>query len=416
MEKVCQLWEEVEVQSKTLDTSCDKVIASASKNSRLDKRIFTENIFRTPTAYAYTQQEINAVFDAAPAGQRLKTLANFLGTDAKTAYNVLKNTQAEITKEAYKQEDFYRKCETTATIIKDTAKVGFFAGSLVLSGGTTASFGLLESACVVAGGVDLVLELYEDGATIAYGSDDDVTMVIKDMRKGSKPIAMILGLSNLAGNAIEQLGYLSDSTLALFQSDEVLGFNIKGSKEISKIQVASMPSEEVKEWTKDQDIDTKITPMKDTDLKLSIEDVKDIKIDIKEIPKESPESKEQSSNVDEKPQTSEQESGIIGDWILVGYEYTAEQQAFVDSLNTENVNLIDDRIDYGFDKEGNVLFYYNDVNGNSTSLIMGTYTFDGKSGMVDLDAEAWMKLELLDNGQLRMDDHKGGIIYAEKAD
>ncbi len=274
MEKACALWEEVAYQSKRLEAVCDAVLEETDPSLQ-DLAATVGNFFETRTAYAYTQKEINAVFDAAPAGKKIKTLAGYLGTDAKTAYNILKGTQAEIAKEAYAQADFYQKCETAAVVIKDTAKVGFFAGSIALSGGTAATFGLLDGACTIAAGTDLLLEIYENGATIAYGEGNATTAVIQDLRKGSKPLAAILGLSSLTSHAIDQLAYISDSTLSLFQSDEVLGFNIKSS-DTGTIELTGMDYADVAYWASANDIDLEITATQD--LTLTAADVQNVDI------------------------------------------------------------------------------------------------------------------------------------------
>ncbi len=276
IEKARLLWQEVESQSSILNDICSE----GNDDILEDVGDAVGSLFGMGTAYAYSQSEINAVFDHAPAGKRLKTLAKYLGTDAKTAYNVLKNTQSEISKQAYADADFYQKCETTATVIKDAAKVGFFAGSVVMSGGATATYGLLEGACIIAGGTDLVLEIYEDGATIAYGEGNDATMVIKELRKGSKPLAMILGLSNLAGNAIDQLGYLSDSTLSLFQNDEVLGFNIKDKTNLEKVEMTGMDYADIAYWAQQNGVN--IDNITSQDLTLTPQDVQDVNVDVPE--------------------------------------------------------------------------------------------------------------------------------------
>jgi len=278
MEKACSLWQQLDEQCTKLDLICNDVIENTSSGTQ--NNTFQDavgSLFTLREANAYTRNEINAVFDAAPAGQRIKALANFLGTDAKTAYSVLKNTQSEITKEAYEQESFYEKCETAATVIKDAAKVGFMASTIAYQGGFAATYSLLEGAGIIAAGTDLFLEIYEDGATIAYGEGNDYAAVVKDLRKGSKPLAAIFGLSNLTGNAIEQLGYLSDSTLALFQNDEVLGFNIK-NKNLSNEELYGMDYADLQYWANANGIDLQIAP--NGFPKLTADDVADVDIDV----------------------------------------------------------------------------------------------------------------------------------------
>lgn len=281
MEKACRLWQDVENECAKLDNVCGCAAGQQDGGHPLEEAgEAVGSLFSVRTAYAYSAEQISAVFDAAPAGQRLKKLAAFLGTDAKTAYQVLKGTQAEVTQQAYADEDFYRKCETAAVVIKDAAKVGFFAGSIALSGGLSASFSAVEGAAIIAGGTDLMLEIYEDHATIAYGEGNDTTMVIKDLRKGTKPLAAILGLSNLASHAIDQLGYLSDSTLSLFQNDEVLGFCVRDKKDLQKLKMSGMDYADIAYWAGENgvNLDWKNSP----NLTLKPEDVEDVDVAVPE--------------------------------------------------------------------------------------------------------------------------------------
>lgn len=56
------------------------------------------------TVQAYTKEEITNIVDKAPMGRKIRTLAQFLGVDAKMAQLVLNQSQDEISREAYGEE------------------------------------------------------------------------------------------------------------------------------------------------------------------------------------------------------------------------------------------------------------------------------------------------------------------------
>lgn len=73
---------------------------------------------------AYDRNEISNIFDKAPAGKKIATLAKHLGVDAKMAFKILKNDQAQVEADAWNEAgDTFQKLETSATVIKDGCKV-----------------------------------------------------------------------------------------------------------------------------------------------------------------------------------------------------------------------------------------------------------------------------------------------------
>jgi len=154
-------------------------------------------------AQAVTKEEINDVFDKAPAGRKIRTLAKFLGVDAKRAYKILEQTQNEVTADAYNEAgDEFQKLETTAVVIKDGCKVAGFVGGVIITGGTSAiaAGSTLTQVAVVVTGADLVLEVSEDAANISLGNNNKVAAVIGDVRKFTEPAAAILTITDLPNN------------------------------------------------------------------------------------------------------------------------------------------------------------------------------------------------------------------------
>lgn len=154
-------------------------------------------------AYAYDHQEISNVFDKAPAGKKIATLAKYLGVDAKKAYKILQQDQDQVTADAWNEAgDTFKKLETSATVIKDSCKVVGFVGGIIATGGTSAlaSASALSQAAVVVSGADLALEVTSDGAKIGLGDQNKISTVIDSARVVTEPISSILSITSAPEN------------------------------------------------------------------------------------------------------------------------------------------------------------------------------------------------------------------------
>jgi hypothetical protein len=126
--------------------------------------------FITPVL-AYDRQEISNIFDSAPAGKKISTLAKHLGVDAKMAYKILQQDQAQVEADAWNEAgDTLQKLETSAVVIKDTCKVAGFVGGIVVTGGVSgiATGSVLSQAATIVSGADLILEVTEDSVGLVW--------------------------------------------------------------------------------------------------------------------------------------------------------------------------------------------------------------------------------------------------------
>lgn len=111
MTKLIQNREQLEIDATTLETNANAMAGEVAFS-----------LF--PKAAAYDRNEISNIFDKAPAGKKIATLAKHLGVDAKTAFKILKNDQAQVEADARNEAgDTFQKLETSATVIKDGCKV-----------------------------------------------------------------------------------------------------------------------------------------------------------------------------------------------------------------------------------------------------------------------------------------------------
>ena len=80
-------WKQMENHANFLDKAAESYVKSATAFN---------NINFINMAQAYSREKISNVFDKAPAGKKIRTLAKFLGVDAKRAYKILKNDQEQV--------------------------------------------------------------------------------------------------------------------------------------------------------------------------------------------------------------------------------------------------------------------------------------------------------------------------------
>jgi hypothetical protein len=259
MTELIDNWENLEEKAEILESQAD----FGSEDS-VSFKLVNE-------AYAYSKDEISNVFDKAPAGKKIKTLAKFLGVDAKRAFKILKSDQEFVKADAWNEAgDTFKKLEVSAVVIKDGCKVAGFVGAMAITGGAASVGGVgagLAAGTVTAGqaavlvvtGTDLVLEVGEDAATIALGDQHKAVKAISNIRSVTDPAASLLSLKDIPKNVSKGAALLDKVGVVLVQVDQVrsmvqdgklLGINIKpdDKKAKSKVEIASLNEDEVKAW------------------------------------------------------------------------------------------------------------------------------------------------------------------------
>lgn len=270
---IIEEWKKLEENSITLEGLANEM--SEEKETSL-----------IPLVSAYDRQEISNVFDKAPAGKKIATLAQYLGVDAKRAYAILVQDQNQVTADAWnKAGDTFQKLETTAVVIKDGCKVAGFVGGVILTGGAAgvATAGTLTQVTVVVTGVDLALEVTEDGAQIALGDKNKVSSFVKDVRTVTEPIANVMTITNIPSNLGNAFGKFDSVMVGLEQFREaaqegkVVGVdltNFEYHKPFQRIRqaeyprtvtVAQLEREEVEDWLKS--LNKKYEPMTQEEVK-----------------------------------------------------------------------------------------------------------------------------------------------------
>ncbi len=188
MTNIISLWESLEKDALTLENIATKVS---------EEKISFNVITKTE---AYNKQEISDVFDNAPAGKKIKTLAKFLWVDAKKAFQILKQDQAQVEADAWNEAwDTFQKLETSATVIKDGCKVAWFVWWIILTWWTSAlaAWSTLAKATVIISWADLTLEVTDDAAKIALWNHNKISAIIWDGRKVTEPLSTLLNISSI---------------------------------------------------------------------------------------------------------------------------------------------------------------------------------------------------------------------------
>ncbi len=251
---IIEKWESLEKNASTLKKLAGKM-AEEKINFNFISQIF-----------AYNKQEISAVFDKAPAGKKIKTLANFLGVDAKKAFQILKQDQAQVEADAWNEAgDTFQFLENQAIVIKNASKITVFVGTIALTGGTAAivSGSALSQAAVVVSGADLTLEITDDAAKIALGDKNKISTIVGDARKITEPAGAILMVSTLPTNLVKGIDKLSavvfgaDQLNSTIQSGSVIGIKLpiyEKNKSSQNIEVSVLEKKEMNEWLKEQGI------------------------------------------------------------------------------------------------------------------------------------------------------------------
>ncbi len=295
VDEITKDWENLEKDATSLKKEAEK-ISNQKTSWKLSKEIL-----------AYDKKEISNIFDKAPAGKKIATLAKHLGVDAKMAFKILKQDQAQVEADAWNEAgDTFQKLETSAVVIKDGCKVAGFVGGIVITGGTSAvaTGSMLTKAAIIVGGADLTLEVTDDAATIALGNHNKVSAIVASARTVTEPLASILTISDIPNNlktGFEKFSAVMvtiDQFNSATQDGKVVGIKLpvySPKKNEEKIEVVTMTSDEINKWMEENNIENK--PETVDEIKNILEIVNEIKTSETKITEERPEDEKTDSNL-----------------------------------------------------------------------------------------------------------------------
>lgn len=282
MSKIINDWQKLENEAIQLEKIAE-TLPSQEISLQLNKPI-----------YAYDRNEISNVFDKAPAGKKIATLAKYLGVDAKRAQLILNQDQDQVTADAWNNAgDTLQKLETSAIVIKDGCKVAGFVGTTVLTGGSAALMtgSTLAKVAVVVSGADLTLEVGSDAATIALGNHNKISAIANDARKITEPLAGVLTISTMPGNltkGIEKLNaitFTAEQINSGVQDGKIIGIEIPEVKielnnkfeNIKKyktpVYVSKIDPSEIDKWVNENNINSQIETKTEIETALNLNEI-----------------------------------------------------------------------------------------------------------------------------------------------
>lgn len=230
VDKADEYWKALD---EVLETMKDEIDDETFEQMLKKQDVRKSNPFVT-TAYALDSAEIIRIFDGAPAGKRLRTLAKHLGKDMKYAQQALKMANGQITSEAW--NDFAntaQKLEAGARGLKTAATTAAF-----VAGGPTLS-ATLSGAATVVGGASLVMQITDDSCFVMMGDKYDSSEFVANLQKASDyvaPVAFTAGMLTMdfskAENAVLAGYNIAENFRGLFQDGKIAGiqFGLKNGK------------------------------------------------------------------------------------------------------------------------------------------------------------------------------------------
>lgn len=271
------------------------------------------------TVYAYDRNEISNIFDKAPVGKKIATLAEYLGVDAKRAQLILNQDQNQVTADAWNEAgDTLNKLEKSAVVIKDGCKIAGFAGTTVLTGGSAALMtgSTLSKVAVVVSGADLTLEISSDAASIALGNHNKISSIAEDARKITEPVSGLLTISTMPGNltkGIEKLNaitFTAEQINSGVQDGKIIGIeipevsidpnsnfaNIKKYK--APVYISKIEPNEVDKWLSENNIASEADTQEKIEDVLKIVSISQISENKKNEPSESVDNRIEKNNSD----------------------------------------------------------------------------------------------------------------------
>jgi len=218
-----QLWQEIQVDDVEFNNLLNELgvsqgeqvfVPNIEKGSLFGSIVYAESkAIGTPELGAVT-----AVFDSASHGQKLRTVMDVFGWDAKRALAQIQLEQNLLEAEAWNKEgDTYQRWETAAKVLKDTCKVTVFVGAnIITAGGATAALTLGQGTILAVSGASLALEVGED-VYIAMGREGDAAF-LRDAQEAIRPVTEIVSIISLKNlGDLNNLFYITDKTGQLYE-------------------------------------------------------------------------------------------------------------------------------------------------------------------------------------------------------
>ena len=210
--------------------------------------LFIRAFAKEPSESEKWAQEIVGAFDKAKNGQKIKAVAELLGTDAKHAYAELKIAQAVL--EGAEYSEIAAKADTCVKVAKTLKTAGTVAGLVIAAApvatGAVATMAtgemLATGGGIVMGAVNSGLEITSTGAMFYYGTDDNTVTKTADAVADSdfmKTANLVVGLAGVGYNISGQIKDMNKLMDNADKADEMYqlftSLSVKNGKEASNL-------------------------------------------------------------------------------------------------------------------------------------------------------------------------------------
>ena len=190
--------------------------------------IFLLKVFaKEKSASEVTAQQIVDAFDKAKFGNKVKAVAELLGTDSKHAYAQLKMAQASLegadAMAVAKQAD---NCVKVATTLKTAGTVaGLVIAAAPVATGAVATMAtgelIVTGGGIVMGGINSGVELTSTGAMLYYGTEDNVITKSADKFQNSEFMQTANFLVNVGGVGYNIKNQIQNVNKLIDQADKI---------------------------------------------------------------------------------------------------------------------------------------------------------------------------------------------------
>ena len=188
-------------------------------------------------------EEITKAYDSYPTGKQLRGLAQYLGTDCKTAMKKLEAAQNIMANEYENEADMWDDMADIATAIHITCKVELCVAGIGSTGITT----LKDASLALINSVDTLVCVGSEGAGIVLGDKNNLTLYMNFLKNAFAPISSVTGLLtfNCADTSVaDKITYIGDSFNDLVFDGKILGGLITTEKIKTTLKATLFDSEE----------------------------------------------------------------------------------------------------------------------------------------------------------------------------
>lgn len=177
-------------------------------------------------------ESLSSQYDKIQGANRLKQLAQQMGTDAKSAYKQLAMAQDILQRDAANAEgDLYEKWQKIMEATKTASKTGLFISATIISAGTSTAVAsgvsLANATAIVVSGVDVILDVGTTSSNIVLGNNNKVTIEFDKMKGNFAPVSFVFGLNGFGTSSTgEKLAFIGDNLSDWFNDKKIAGIKV----------------------------------------------------------------------------------------------------------------------------------------------------------------------------------------------